>query len=686
MKKFIHFALFFLFLFQTPNIFAADITSEDAAKSIKKSLKHPYLYFTDEEKPAILNRIKTDTDSRYIMDRQLAEANRYLYMPVEKSIPREIRDSRFDLSDNTLQIWGQYRDAAYTLAFVYQMTGEEKYAKKAFEFADVICDMDTWVGRACQFPKAYPRVSPWNVKDDKVIFTYDIYASDNTIDMAAVYDWIYPVLNKAQKDRIRGALLEKAIVQVRGHFEAQWWSTAYRCNWCTWCCSGIGLAALTLLVDDPDLTDIVAETYNRTCRTLDNIGDEGGWQEGCSYWGQTLRMSILYADALKRVTDNKLNIFAHPKIAKNTVNFALYNSVPPHYAVNFADAGFHETGSSRLYNKLAIETGSPEAAWYRKNHFGEGSDIFDVIWPLNTVTPGLPAQTSMHFSNCDWVIMRSDFTNIEKVMIACKAGKSDDPHHGHLDIGQFMVYWKGKGYICDLGTADYDEKYFDAEKYDTPQASSVGHNLIFVNGERQIPGKLKDKPLNEKIGGKVIEFRPGKNRDYTLMDPSDAYPKKELKQWRRHIILEKPVVTVVVDEVESQKSGAEVEARFHSDCEQIVKDGYTLIHGKDGDMALIPVTEEKFNFRPDRHAYLALQKQAKFKWIPYNGTVVNIKKDRTVLAHIILPVKDESEAKTIVKSAKRSYGGSGDFELLFIKDGKAYKYKFKKSAEGLVLE
>ncbi len=145
--------------------------------------------------------------------------------------------------------------------------------------------------------------------------------------------------------------------------------------------------------------------------------------------------------------------------------------------------------------------------------------------------------------------MRSDFTDPGKVIIACKAGFNDDPHHGHLDVGQFVVYWKGTAYISDHGPAAYDEKFFDEDKYNTPQASSIGHNLIFVNGERQISGKRFRQPVNENIGGKILEFRPGKERDYTLLDATNAYPKKELKKWRRHIILEKPVITVVVDEV-----------------------------------------------------------------------------------------------------------------------------------------
>ncbi|MFC1692876.1 heparinase II/III family protein [Candidatus Latescibacterota bacterium] len=664
---------------------SADITPQHIEKALRKNLEHPYLYFTEQEKPEILERIGKDPECREIMDRLLAESSRFLYMPVESPLPRQLRDSRFDTSGEFLGVYGTFRRAAYTLAFVYQMTGDERYARKSFEFAEALCDMDTWVMRACQFPKAYPRVSPWNVPDDKVVFTYAIVASDTACDLAAVYDWLYPVLNKAERDRIRGALLEKAIIQVRGNYEYHWWATAYRCNWCTWCNAGLGLAALTLLTEDPHLTDVVSESYNRISRTLMEMGVDGGWQEGDAYWAQTLRRTILFADALKRLTNNRYNHFKHPRIAKNPVNFPLYTSVPPRKSVNFADAGSYRIGSPRLYNKLALETGSKEAAWIRENLFDKGSDIFDIIWHRHSVKPGLPEQASIHFRTIDWVIMRSDFTDPEKVMVACKAGKNDDPHHGHLDVGQFMVYWRGQSYIADSGTAAYDEKYFDAEKYDTPQASSVGHNLIFVNSERQIPGKLKDRPPDESVGGEVLEFRPGETRDYTLMDPTNAYPKKELKRWRRHLILEKPEIILVVDEVECEK-GAEIEARFHSDCEQVVKDGYTLLEGENGKMALIPLINSSFTFRPARHAYLALQKTAQFQWIPYNGTVLNASGNRTVIAHIILPVADDNEAQKIMNSAERSVDSSGNLSISLTKAGKTYNYLFKKGIDGLFLE
>jgi hypothetical protein len=282
--------------------------------------------------------------------------------------------------------------------------------------------------------------------------------------------------------------------------------------------------------------------------------------------------------------------------------------------------------------------------------------------------------------------MRSDFTDPEKVMVACKAGKNDDPHHGHLDVGQFMVYWRGHEFIKDLGTAAYDEKYFDAEKYDTPHAASRGHNVIFVNGEEQIPGKLKDLAVDESVGGEILEFRSDDSRGYTLMDCTNAYPQRELKRWRRHIVLDKPDVTVILDEVESQHNHPEIEARFHSDFTQQIRDGYTLLDSGDGMMAVIPVTDEDWTYRPDRHAYLALQMNARFQWIPFNGTVVNPAGNSTVLAHVILPVTSEDEAASVARSVR--YAGTGDngMVITFAKAGETYRFEFVKTAEGLVLK
>jgi hypothetical protein len=46
---------------------------------------------------------------------------------------------------------------------------------------------------------------------------------------------------------------------------------------------------------------------------------------------------------------------------------------------------------------------------------------------------------------------------------------NDDPHHGHLDVGQFVVYWQNDYFIQDKGkNTGYDEKFFDDAAGNTP--------------------------------------------------------------------------------------------------------------------------------------------------------------------------------------------------------------------------
>ncbi len=668
-----------------------DVTKDDIDRALDKGkLKHPYLYFSDEDKPALMEQIKNDPESRDIMNRLIAEANRLLYMPVDYYIPFQGRNTRADWTEYDTD--GKYEDHfythrnnAFTLAFVYQMTGDERYAQKAFEFADVFCDLPSWTLRAHEFPIIYSRIMPWNVPDDQVNFNFDHVNGDSGRMYAAVYDWLYPALTVAQRDRIRGALIEKVITRVRGDYEYHWWAVAYRCNWCGVCNSGVGLAGLTLLTEDPQLTDVVAESYNRIDNMLNELGVDGGWQEGGGYWNYGVHTSTFFADALKRLTKGKYNLFKNERLNNNPVTFPLYISIQPGQSLNFEDSGSRRLGSPHLINKLATETNNKQAAWYRQEFFNEGNDIFDIIWPRPSVKAERPANPSIHFRTINWWVMRSEFKNPEKVMLAGKAGKNDDPHHGHLDIGHFVVYWQGQAFIRDIGSGSYDEKYFDDLRWDYPQASSIGHNVVLVNGEKQLPGKMRKQPYNYDIGGRILDFRSSDKRDYVLMDPTDAYPKKEMKGWRRHVVLEKPDITIVVDEVKSNR-GAEIEARFHSECSTSMRDDYMLLNGDRGKMALIPIVEGDFTIREGRHACQPVNASRRFFWIPYFGTVVNAKSDNTIMGTVILPVEDDSEAGDIVNSIERSVDRSGNLSLSFMKSGVRYSFRFNKTRDGLILE
>ena len=448
------------------------VTPDEMSRVIPKALDHPYLYFSKEDLPELRERAESDDVNKRIYARLLSEGEELLSTEVETIPPREDRNPRYTGDWSFHNYIDRNRGRALTLAFLYQMTGEVKYAEKAFGFADVVCDVSHWEDRAHQFPIIYSRVMPWNVPDDQVVFNYDLYTGHTAHTMSMVYDWIYDWMDVRQRDRIRGALLEKAILRVRGNWDYHWWAHAYRCNWMTHCASGAGMAAMALLTEDPQLIDVVAESYNRIWKTFDEIGIDGGWQEGTGYSRDIFEWAVKYGVPLKRMTNGKYTLLNHPRMQEHPVSFLLWTLLPPNQKVAFGDTGSGVIRKSAVFNVLAEETRSPEAAWYVKEICGNGNSLWDIIFPATTVEPALPEMKSRHFRTIDYVVMRTSFTDTETVTLACKAGRHTDPHHGHLDCGDWIVHWRGESYIRGIGNIPYDQKCFDDVRWTYPQAGS----------------------------------------------------------------------------------------------------------------------------------------------------------------------------------------------------------------------
>jgi hypothetical protein len=692
----------------------AQISTGDLLQSMKiGKLEHPYLLFSETEKPVLLQRIKSDPECRNIMAGLLAEGNRFLSVPVKEFAPLPPKHSRYFIADDAATSYlSEISNGAFTLSFLYQMTGDVTYAKKAIEFAIAISDLADWVNPAHKFDIIYSRVWPRNVPDDQVVFSYDITSAGRAMTLSIAYDWLYPVLTKAEKDKIRNGLLEKAITRVRGNYDFFWWSSAYRCNWSAICYAGVGLTALALFKENPQLLDVVAEAHNRMNLTFNEIGEDGGWQEGPGYYSYMMRMSVMFMDALKRATGGKYNLFLHKNIKDHPFDFFLFG-----LTANFEDSGGGPLGPTYVVDKLVEETRNATGAWYRDNFLREGDVIYDILWPRTSVAPVKPDQASKLFRSIDWALMRSDFLDPSTLTVACKAGFNDDPHHGHLDCGHFIVTWYDVAFIRDLGRMVYDERYFSEDRYSYPYATSAGHNVITVNGEEQIIAKKKNQPWKEGVGGRILDFRTGAQRDYVVMDPTHAYPGRELKHWKRHIVLEKPAITVVLDEVEALP-GADVRARFFPGVgtgtggefrrtararanpsadgvqftseigEYRVLDNHVyLSDGRRHNMALIPLAlENECKIIEGKIPAIPVTENARLTWLPYVETVVKAKSTTSTIVTIVLPAGDQKEAQRIAGSAVVRRMNGENIEISVEPLSGKHTWTFEKGRNGLVLK
>ena len=626
---------------------------------------HPYLLFTAAEKPAMLQRIKQDRHSTEVFEKFLLEGRRLLNATIEhdEPPPREMH-TRYVGTDDYRRFVSQHLNAAFTLAFLYQMTGEEKYVAKAFYHANVVCAQENWMQTPHQFDVIYSRVWPYGAKDDQVAFTYDITASSTSQQMSFIYDWLYPALTKTQRDRVRGALLEKAIMRVRGNYEYLWWATAYKCNWSGICHTGLGLAALTLLNEDPQLIDVVARSCEGIWSMIEHIGPDGGWQEGRGYWAYGLGESVRFIEAVKRVSGGKVDMFKHRSLSPHPTEFGLYGMTG-----GFGDGNGNAVGEPFVMNKLAQESGDPHAAWYVKNLVRSGESIFDLIWPATTVKPEKPAEASKFFPSIDWAFLRKDF-GADFMTVAAKAGMNDDPHHGHLDCGTFNLTWHGLTFIGEVPRAPYDEKYFGAMRWDYLEARTSGHNCVMVNGEEQAEAKLKDQPWRDGIGGHISSYVSERGWAAISIDPTRAYPGKELKRWNRWIVLDKETNIVVVLDKVACAVGAEIEVRFHPGVEADVSKSHVTLHaGAAGeaprgarqagaaaraarasasteaaggrnrrpDLEMVPLFNGDFSLIQGRQPDMPIMQDAQLTWAPYFSTIVKAPAEENVIASVFCP-------------------------------------------------
>jgi hypothetical protein len=68
-------------------------------------------------------------------------------------------------------------------------------------------------------------------------------------------------------------------------------------------------------------------------------------------------------------------------------------------------------------------------------------------------------------------------------------GGHNDESHNHNDVGDFIIYYKGKPMIIDAGRGNYTARTFSKQRYELWFTQSQHHNLPMINGIGQKDGR-----------------------------------------------------------------------------------------------------------------------------------------------------------------------------------------------------
>ena len=211
---------------------------------------------------------------------------------------------------------------------------------------------------------------------------------------------------------------------------------------------------------------------------MNGYSDDGGCDEGPSYWGAAGALLYECLEILQSATGGKFDVFDDLLIQNMGKYFYMVNIHAP-YFINFADADATTGGNPSVvyrYGKAIKDPVMQKFGAYlaQMNKWGErplGGKIGDQIRNLGLVHEIRNAEAEEALVPDFWfpdteVAGARDKTGSYKGFFFGAKGGFNAESHNHNDIGSCIMYYDGKPCLIDLGREQYVAKTFSSRRYE----------------------------------------------------------------------------------------------------------------------------------------------------------------------------------------------------------------------------
>lgn len=347
-----------------------------------------------------------------------------------------------------------------------------------------ICDEYTW-----SLPAHMSGEMALRANLQKDVYTVDLFAAETGDTLAEALmllgDRLDPILIK----RVKRELKERIIDRVECGYPF-WWRRSTN-NWAAVCAGSVGMACMCEIDDNKRLGKIIADLLDSMREFMKGFSGDGACLEGTGYWSYGFGYFSCFADMLYRRTAGEIDLFAEKKVH----DVALFPQKCCFYGsrgVSFSDGGSGASLSLGLTHMLS--THYPDVFYPENVRVGCGIGIRgchryaitfnDIIWAPTTDIQRVACDNKVYLlPEAQWYIASGK----GNVCVAAKGGNNGEPHN-HNDIGGFIVYKDGIEIISDLGSGEYDKKYFSGQRYTLTHCGSQGHSVPIIDGVLQKAG------------------------------------------------------------------------------------------------------------------------------------------------------------------------------------------------------
>lgn len=369
----------------------------------------------------------------------------------------------------------------------------------------------------------------------------DLFTAETASVLALADYFIGPKLDKINpliRKRIYSETNRRLFVPMMTKGDDYGWMSKTKAvnNWNPWIMSNWMMSNLLLEKQASRRAAMLYASLSGLDRYLNGLGEDGGCDEGPSYWFAAGGSVYDCLELLQQST--QLQVFDHPLIQKMAA-YVYKAHIEGYYFTNFADADpVLRPDGLMLYRygkSIADKQLESLGAWSFVQFPNTGVTGFQrmrrvqnllTIANIKTATAYQPVKDA-------WVSDIQVMTaRTNKGLYLATHGGHNAESHNHNDVGDFIVYANGQPMIVDAGRGNYTARTFSSKRYELWFTRSEYHNLPIINGNGQSAGR--------EFEARTVIANINEQQALLKMDLAAAYPKETgIKKWERSIQLDR---------------------------------------------------------------------------------------------------------------------------------------------------
>jgi hypothetical protein len=412
-----------------------------------------------------------------------------------------------------------------------------------------ICEESTWVIPAHLNHGRWAAEDSRELPDPEDPVFVDLFAAET----ASLLAWVYyflggPLAARAPRVKRRIELeVERRVLRPCLDQDYYWMGLDHDMpvnNWNPWINSNLLVAYLVFTKTFPAAARGAAKTIRGINRFIRFYAEDGGCDEGPSYFNKAGASLFDFIEALGQVTGVSY-LYKEPKI-RNIAAYIYKVYIGGTFYVNFADASPTVYVPAGVLERTGKESGDRTlrdfAAYLREHRYCRRDDmveacgysIYRLLAGIFSLPPGPGEQAPLniprvnYFEGIQVLTVREHEDRAEGFFFAAKGGHNNESHN-HNDVGNFLLYRDGVPVLVDAGVETYTRFTFNEKRYTLWPMQSCFHSLPTINGADQAPGPDRRAA--------AVSYSEGEGLTKFSLDIAGAYPPEAgVRSYRREFV------------------------------------------------------------------------------------------------------------------------------------------------------